>query len=173
MISILTFGFDFQQNSIRYGEVEDGEEGEGEYAEGEGDEPFPDMVDENWNFRANGEMQEKCYVYDFILGEISIKMRWVSKSERCQNFKIQILSKTERCLNCKFKYNLIFSNFKRETKIRILKSVVWILLPNLVSKPKIKKYEFSAFDLVCTWILELFFDHNLDFVSGVILLSTL
>lgn len=51
MISILTFGFDFQQNSIRYGEVEDGEEGEGEYAEGEGDEPFPDMVDGNLNFK--------------------------------------------------------------------------------------------------------------------------
>jgi hypothetical protein len=47
MTSILNFGLDFQQNSIRYGEVEDGEEGEGEYAEGEGDEPFPDMVDEN------------------------------------------------------------------------------------------------------------------------------
>jgi hypothetical protein len=30
MTSILNFGLDFQQNSIRYGEVEDGEEGEGE-----------------------------------------------------------------------------------------------------------------------------------------------
>ena len=99
MTSILTFGLDFQQNSIRYGEVEDGEEGEGEYVGGEGDEPFPDMVDENWNFRANGEMQEKCYVYDFILGEISIKMWWVSKSERCQNFQFIIFFKAELSLS--------------------------------------------------------------------------
>ena len=97
MISILTFGFDFQQNSIRYGEVEDGEEGEGEYAEGEGDEPFPDMVDGNLNFKIYEIFGRTAKCKRNVMYMISFWVKFQSKCDGCPNQSAVKISKFKFC----------------------------------------------------------------------------